>query len=138
MKLLVVALVDLAERLSRLLEGASYILSVVDDRDLRHRIHEHQPQIVVLDWRMGGSAWRAVDQVAALSELTESQPYIIVVLPHASTVIDRENAKRGCYDVVTESGPRFERDITEAVSTAARARQHRKVSRRRVTREDYH
>lgn len=136
---LVVALPDFAKRLSRLLIGrVNYVVSVVDGTELRHRVHEHQPDIVILDWRMGGNAWRAIDEVPALVERTESQPYVIVLVPRTSRVIDREAAKKGCYDVVSVSDADFDRQVVEAVETAARARSARRPRRRRVSRGDLH
>lgn len=136
---LVIALPDLAKRLSRLLIGrVNYVVSVVDGTELRHRVHENQPSIVLLDWRMGGNLWRAIDEVPALVERTESQPYIIVLLPHTSRVIDREAAKKGCYDVVSVNAEDFDRQVVEAAETAARARAARRPRRRRVSRDDLH
>lgn len=139
MSVLVVALVDLAQQLSQLIEGSvSYVVRVGSPADLRHRVHEHQPDIVVLDWRMGGNRWRAIDEVTAITERTASHPYVIVMLPHTSTAIEREDARLGCYDVVSVSDEDFDRQVVDAVETAAKARRARKIPRRRVARDDLH
>lgn len=133
------ALVDLAQRLSQLIEGSvSYVVQVESPADLRHKVHEHQPDIVILDWRMGGSRWRAIDEVTAIGSRTSTHPYVILMLPNTSTTIEREDARLGCYDVVSVSDEDFEHQVVDAVETASRARLVRRVPRRRVTRGDLH
>jgi CheY-like chemotaxis protein len=135
---LVIALPDLALKLSELLTDARYVVRVQDGADLRHTIHSYQPDVVVLDWRMGGSAWRALDEVTAIVERTTTHPYVIALLPKVSPKIKREAAKAGCYNVVNVGAAGAERKILEAVGVAQRARHARKIDGRRVSRESLH
>jgi DNA-binding NtrC family response regulator len=138
---LVVALPDLAERLSRLpISGMNYVVNVrqEDARDLRHKVHSYQPHVVILDWRMGGSSWRAIDEVPAIVDRTATHPQVIVILPHRSRVIDREAARKGAYDVVSAVAGDFDRDVCDAVATAKKARQVRKTETSRVSRKNFH
>jgi DNA-binding response OmpR family regulator len=135
---LVIALPDLALRLSELLTDAQYVVRVQDGADLRHTIHSYQPDVVVLDWRMGGSAWRAIDEVTAIVERTTTHPYVIALLPKVSTKINAEAAKAGCYNVVSVDGAGAVRRVVDAVGVARRARHARRPESRRVNRQALH
>lgn len=135
---LVIAWPDLALRVCKVVEGARYITHVTDGIDLRHRVHEHQPDVIVLDWRMGGSLWRAIDEVPAIVSRTSTHPYVIAVLPSTSGVIERQAGRGECYDVVDLSASCFERELAEAVGTATRARTARPHLRYRVEKSDLH
>jgi DNA-binding NtrC family response regulator len=117
---------------------AQYVVTVTDGTELRHRVHEHQPDIVLLDSRVGGNGWRAIDEVPALVERTATHPYVIAMLPKTSSKIEREAARRECYDVVNASASRFLRDLVEAVSSAKQARASRQRERRAVKKESLH
>lgn len=121
--LLVVALSDCALRLSKTLQGASYVVAVRDGTELRHRVHQHQPDVLVLDWRMGGSWWRASDEVPAIVSRTATRPHVILVLPMISDGIEALAMEMGCYDVVSVTCPGWESDVAESVCAADRARQ---------------
>lgn len=135
---LVVALPDLALRLSAILTGARYVVRVHDGADLRHRIHSYQPDIVLLDWRLGGNIWRAIDEVPAIVERTATHPYVIALLPSASWRVKEEAAKIGCYNVVNVGAAGADRKVVEAVAVARRARAARRPEPRRVSRQHLH
>lgn len=135
---LVIALSDLALRLSGLLAGASYVVKVEDGTDLRHRVHSYQPDIIVLDWRIGGSKWKAIEEVTAIVERTATHPYVIVLLPKVSGKIKSEAAKAGCYNVVSADGAGLEKRVAYAVSVAQKARKARSPDPRRVSRQSLH
>lgn len=135
---LVVAMADLALRLSKLLEGARYLVRVVDGPDLRHRVHGYQPDVLVLDWRMGGSSWRAVDEIPAIVERTATHPYVVALLPETSKVVKREAAQRGCYNVLNVTASDFDRALVAVVESALRLHRERHPIPRRVSRSQLH
>lgn len=135
---LVIALPDLALKLSGFLVGARYVVRVEDGKDLRHQVHEYQPDIVVLDWRIGGSCWRAIDEVTAIAGRTATQPYVIAILPAVTRQIKREAARAGCYDVVNASASDCVRQVVECVSVARMARACRQIEPRRLSRAQLH
>lgn len=136
--ILVIALPDLALRLSEILTGACYVVRVYDAADLRHRIHSYQPDIVLLDWRIGGSAWKAMDEVTAIVERTTTHPYVIAMLPKTTTKIRCQAAKIGCYNVVNVDAAGSEQRVLDVVAVAKRARWARRPAPRRVSREGLH
>lgn len=120
---LVIALADLAERISRLIEGPKfYVLKVSDEKELRRKVCDHRPEVLLLDSRVGGNRWRAIDQVPAILRECRSVPSVIALLPHTSKGVEREAARLGCYDVVPVNQRSFDRDLLMAVSTAMVAR----------------
>lgn len=136
--LLVVAWPDLAAKVSQVLLDAQYVVAVIDGVELRHRVHSFQPELVLLDSRIGGNGWRAIDEVPALVERTASHPHVIAMLPKTSSRIEKEAARRECYDVVSVNASRFLRDLTEAVSSANQARASLRRARRAVPKESLH
>jgi DNA-binding response OmpR family regulator len=135
---LVIALPDLALRLSGILTGARYVVRVQDGADLRHIVHEYQPDVVVLDWRVGGSAWRALDEVTAIVERTTSHPYVIALLPKITKKIKSVAASVGCYNVINVGAAGAEQRVVEAVGVARRAHHARRLEGRRVSRACLH
>lgn len=135
---LVIALPDLALRLSELLTGARYLVRVEDGTDLRHLVYSYQPDILVLDWRIGGSKWRALDEVTTLVERTKTHPYVIALLPKVTGKIKSEAAKAGCYNVVNVDAAGAEQTIVEVVDVARRARHARRLEQRRASRQALH
>lgn len=135
---LVIALPDLALRLSEKLIGASYVVRVDDGADLRHRVHSYQPDIVLLDWRIGGNVWRAMDEVTAIVERTTTHPYVIAMLPKTTVKIRSEAAKIGCYNVVNVDAVGGEQRVLDAVAVAKRARWARRPDLRRASRASLH
>jgi DNA-binding NarL/FixJ family response regulator len=137
---LVIALPDLALQLSRVVPGARYVLHVEGDdgRELRHQVHLHQPEVVVLDWRMGGNAWRAIDEVPAIVSRTQSRPHVIAVLPWVSKKVERAAADAGCFDVLSPRSPGFERDLLSAVEAARLDHRQPENEARRLSRDDLH
>ena len=85
---------------------------------------------------MGGSAWRAIDEVPAIISRTTTHPHIIVVLPWRTQEVDEEAARLGCYDIVSVESPDFDLELSEAVETALRDRL--RSPPRRVSRDDLH
>lgn len=138
MVILCVALPDLAVEVSRLISGARYIVKVFDGKDLRHQVHEHQPDILLLDWRLGGSLWRAIDEVPAIVERTISRPSVIVMLPHTTLRVEQEAAERDCYDAISVSDVDFPSCLRRSVDEAERARHVHPPIRRRVARAALH
>jgi DNA-binding NarL/FixJ family response regulator len=136
--ILVIALPDLARRISETVLGARYVISVENESDLRHRVYSHQPDLILLDHRVGGSTWRAIDQVTAIVERTATHPFVIALLPKTSRTIEREAARLGIYDVLSVSSEDFDRELVEAVSEAAEDRLSRPLDRRRVSRQTLH
>lgn len=136
---LVIALPDLAKRVCAVVPDAiGYVVSVDSPSDLRHRVYTYQPDIVLLDSRMGGSSWMAIEEVPAIVGRTESHPYVIMLLPWTTEEVEREAVKRQCYDVVSVASEDFESDVWAAVQTARKARLARDVPRRAVRRKNYH
>lgn len=131
--LLVIALPDLAKRIAdlELIEGVhSYVVSVADAKELRHKVHGHQPEVLVLDYRMGGLSWRAMDQISLIVERTASKPYVIAVVPWVNRVVEIEAAKNQAYNVVVlneKKAQAFARDLSSAVAVARKARAARGV-----------
>ncbi len=138
--MLVVALPDLATRLSRILLGARYVVRLDGDdgSELRHQIHLYQPDVVILDWRMGGSRWRAVDEVPAIVSRTMSRPHVIALLPKASAEVEQAAADRGCYDAIAVTDPYLDQELREAVEAALLDRARQVPDHRRVSRADLH
>lgn len=138
--LLVIALPDLAKRIAKVLEGeANYIVrTLADGKELRHVVHAHQPDILLLDYRCGANRFRSIDEVPAIVDRTASLPTVIMILPEFGPLIEREAARLNCYDVVNESDPEFLVDLSDAVSTAIRDWRHRKPEPRRKEKEDLH
>lgn len=135
---LVIALPDLAVKLAKFLHNVEYVVQVQDGKDLRHQVYSRQPDVVVLDWRMGGSLWRAVDEVPAIVERTGSHPHVVALLPRVTREVKKEAAKLGCYDVVNADASGVARRVAESVELAQESRARRKVERRRVSRGDLH
>lgn len=138
MTILVVAMPDLALKVSCYVGGARYVLRVSDGKELRHRVYEHQPEIVLLDWRLGGNAWRALDEVTAIVERTQTHPFVVALLPETSRMIEREAARLGCYDVLNVSAEGFASELYETMELAIRARRALRPDHRRVTRASLH
>lgn len=135
---LVIALPDLARKLCKVLFDHQCITKVEDGKELRHVVHVHQPQIVVLDWRMGGSRWRALDEVTAIRERTATHPSVIAMLPKVTKDVKLEAAKLGCYDVVNVGVAGAARRVADSVELALQARLVKPVEIRRVSRDDLH
>lgn len=138
MLVLAVAMVDLAIEISGLVPGARYVLNVESGKDLRHQIHDHQPDVVLLDWRLGGNLWRAIDEVPAIVERTTSHPYVIVLLPHTTQKVEEEAAERDCYDVISVNDADFPTCLRRSLYEAERARIAIPRSRRRCTTAGLH
>lgn len=138
--LLVVALPDLATRLSRILVGARYVTRVEGDdgTELRHQVHEHQPDVLILDWRMGGTRWRAIDEVPAIVSRTTSRPHVIALLPKASGEVEQAAADRGCYDALAVTDPYLDQELRDAVEAALLDRVRQPPDYRRIARADLH
>jgi CheY-like chemotaxis protein len=136
--ILVIALPDLALRLSHIVSGARYLVSVDDGKYLRHQVHRHQPEIVLLDWRMGGNAWRAVDEISALVTRTASMPSVIALLPWVSDDVQEAAAEIGCFDVISVTASHFARDVLATIRAAQEDRHRRLAEAPRVSRGDLH
>lgn len=140
MVLLVVALPDLAVEISQVVSNANYLLSVggADGTELRHQVHCHQPDIIILDYRVGGSGWRAIDEVPAIVSRTTTHPHVIAVLPSVSRKIETTAAHRQCWDVISVRGANFHHDLRDALHAAAIDRQEHAPALKRVCRDDLH
>src|SRR5262245_49576650 len=140
MLLLVMAYPDLAKELIKVTANyqASYVVGVSDELDLRAKAHAKQPQVIVLDYRIGGSRFRAIDEAPYLSNLVASQPYVIAILPKTSRVIEQEAARKACYDVLVFKGRAFLDQLRETLRVALQARAHRKIQPLRLRKEHFH
>jgi DNA-binding NarL/FixJ family response regulator len=138
-KVLIVALPDLANRVSRYIkESVAFVVKTDTPSELRHRVHSYQPNVVVLDYRMGGSAWRAIDEVPAIVSRTASTPRVIVVLPWRAREVDEQAADLDCYDIVSAENRDFDEELAEAVESALRSSPGHQALSRRVSRDDLH
>lgn len=121
---------DLAKALLRELVGKKSICLRADNAtDLRHQIHEAQPQVVVLDVRLGGQQWRAMDVLPRM-QTVQSAPHVIVVAPWRSEPVEQEAARFDCYEVVNQNGPTFLAEIRGAVMDALLERRAGGLTRR--------
>lgn len=122
MTVIATADVHLARKLGEAITGRkSYILSASDEKELRHLVHSSQPEVLVLDVRLGGNRYRAMAEVPRLM-LTRSHPAVILLIPWRSTAVREEAGRMGCYEVVVIGRPSFLRQLSQAVIEAADAR----------------
>lgn len=123
MLVMVLANAELAKRISEVVKGqVVYVVRVKDAIELHHKVYSHQPDILILDWSIGGSVYKATDQIPLIMERTSSKPHIICLLPWRSRAVDREAAKLGCYDVVSVNAKNFLRELGERISVAKASR----------------
>jgi hypothetical protein len=87
---------------------------------------------------MGGSRWRAIDEVSAIISRTESQPHVIALLPWTDRKVKETAAKAGCFDAINALGEDFDQDVMEAVEAALLDREHHRPEPRRVSRAGLH
>jgi DNA-binding NarL/FixJ family response regulator len=107
---------------AQLLDEKAYACKVMHPHELRHAVKKTQPDVVVLDVRIGGSRWRAVEGVQRL-RLCESRPEVIALVPRRSRAVDREMARQGCYGVVDLSVGSWPDALVRAVETAHQIRE---------------
>ena len=107
---------ELALAIGRLIAGEKgYALPTETDTELRRRLHEAQPDGVILDVTIGGQRWSAMASIPRIAAV-RSSPAIVLVTPRPSRAVDRAAAAWGCYDVVT----RASRDDSTARVVAAK------------------
>lgn len=113
---------ELAQRLVTAIEGRKAVyLSVVDETELRHKIHQTQPEVVVLDVRFGGQRYRVIEQAPAIM-LCNSGPAVILILPWNEDRVIDEAAVQGCFDAISLSHPSFDLEVSRSVLEAKAAR----------------
>jgi DNA-binding NarL/FixJ family response regulator len=112
----------LALKLGRAIEGEkAYLVHAGSARELRHQVHACQPEVVVLDVRLGGNLFRALDEAARLIA-TRSQPAVVVLTPVRARAVEREAGRLGCFDVINLDRRACAAHVARAVSEAAAAR----------------
>lgn len=90
-------------------------------QQLRRRIYEEQPDIILLDVQFGGSSFRVIDSVPRILEETKSKPKVILIVPFQSDAAEEEAARLGCFDVLIYSSRRrqvFLRELLETLTAA--------------------
>lgn len=88
---------------------------------LRRRIYQEQPKVILLDVRFGGQFFRVVEIVPTIIKKTASRPRVILILPAPSKEVEDEASKLGCFDVLVFTSRRkkaFRREVLDAVEAA--------------------
>lgn len=113
---------ELAERLTAAIEGRKAILvAPYDETELRHKVHQMQPEVVVLDVRYGGNLYRVIDQAPGIMAC-KSGPAVILLLPWNSDAVVDEAARQGCFDAISLFHPSFDAEVSRSVLDAKAAR----------------
>lgn len=137
---------EIAKRLGELIEGQkTYLLGPSDRlavnagteeeeaRRFRHAVHSAQPDVMVLDVRVGKQVFKALDHVRRLLEV-DSAPAMILLLPFSSRTVRSAAAALGCYDVILIDRRRaYEQKVANAVVDALAARASGALPKRRVS-----
>jgi DNA-binding response OmpR family regulator len=98
-----------------------YACDVRNVVDLRHRVKRTQPDLVIIDVRIGGSGWRAVDELARL-RLTGSRPDVLPLVPKKTRGVTKQCAEMGCYNLVDLSVGSWGDRLTKLVGVCLEAR----------------
>lgn len=93
----------------------------VDETELRHKVHQTQPEVVVLDVRFGGNRYRVIEQAPAIM-LCDSGPAVIMLLPWNDDRVIEEAGVQGCFDAISLSHPSFGLEVSRSVLEAKAAR----------------
>lgn len=113
---------DLAETLMRAIDGRKAILATeIDATELRHKVHQTQPEVVLLDVRFGGNRYRVIEQAPGIM-LARSGPAVVLLLPWDSDAVIDEAARQGCFDAISLSHPSFATEVARSVLDAKAAR----------------
>lgn len=113
---------QLAQRLGDVIDGRKgYIVTPQSQKELRHRLHQVQPEVIVLDVTFGGNDYRVLDEVLAFNAI-RSGPAVIALLPWTSATAKRQASCVGCFEVLVTSRRLFERKVALAVRDALQAR----------------
>lgn len=113
---------ELAGLLSRSVDSRiTFIADAFDATDLRHRIHQLQPSVVVIDVRFGGSGYRVLGAVPRLEGVT-SRPQAIALLPWFAQDAYDEAITLGCFDVLALTSSDFSSEVARAVTLAEQER----------------
>jgi DNA-binding NarL/FixJ family response regulator len=113
---------ELAQRLNTAIEGRKALLTqALEPIELRHRVHQVQPEVVVLDVRFGGNLYRVIEQTPGIM-LANSGPAVILLLPWQSDEVVDEAARQGCFDAISLSHPSFDAEVSRSVLDAKAAR----------------
>lgn len=120
---------ELAAKIGKHVEGKKiYILKVQDATELRHKIHSCQPSVVVLDVRLGGNAFEAMQEVPAIIK-TRSEPAVIVLLPSVSAIAKKAAVEMGAFDVISRDRASWVRALRYSAVDALAARDAGLLSR---------
>ena len=112
----------LAQRLVAAIEGRKAALVLqLDEKELRHKVHQMQPEVVLLDVRFGGNRYRAIELAPGIM-MTRSGPAVILLLPWDSNEVIDEAARQGCFDAISLSHPSFDSEVARSVLDAKAAR----------------
>ncbi len=124
LEIMLVAMPDMARLVTKnTWERLSYVFQVDGPSDLHRKIKEHQPDIVVLDWRISGNTWRVIDEVPTIVSKTATHPLVIFVGGSSNESVDREAARRCCYDVVgLTDNSNWASEVAQAIGCAAQNR----------------
>ena len=113
---------ELAQRLVLAIDGTKAVLSTaLEPIELRHRVHQTQPEAVVLDVRYGGNRYRVIEQAPGIMA-ANSGPAVILLLPWDSDAVIDEAARQGCFDAISLSHPAFDAEVARSVLEAKAAR----------------
>jgi hypothetical protein len=75
----------------------------------------------LLDVRLGGQRWRALESVPAIIEKTATRPDVVALVPWFHDDVEAEAYRWGCADVVDLSAKAWARDVSCAVDLALAA-----------------
>lgn len=94
--------VGLARKIGGAIESdKTYILKAENAVEFRHRLHSWQPEVVILDVRLGGNRFEALQELPAICEDVRSHPAVIVLLPWYSSIAKGAAAELGAFEVLS-------------------------------------
>lgn len=99
----------------------SYLLRVTSGEQLVEEIDSMQPDVLVLDVKIGGNDFRALGELPTILD-AEHEPAVIVVIPWKSIIVVREASRLGCFEVIRSDVRGFERRVSRAAWDAQAAR----------------
>lgn len=115
----------LAKKIGGVLEGRkSYVITVRDDIEFRHKIYSNQPEIIIADVRLGGNRFEVMQELprALANPSLKSHPAVILILPWASATAREAAAALGAFEVFSLDRRSWIRELPQAVSDALDAR----------------
>lgn len=114
---------DLARRMGEVIESRkTYLVKIEDATEFRHKIHSNQPEVVILDVRLGGSRFEALQELPAIVTEVRSRPAVIVLLPWTSEIAKSAAAELGAFEVLSLDRRSWIRELPRVVLDAQAAR----------------